>query len=219
MFTITFYFLIVAYCQWLFGPHPRINVLFVPAGDIAALDRIGPQTEQRLEKALSLWATDDFAWIVVTGGITVPSNVQTVGAGKLMAQWLVERGVPQQVIISEIFALDSYENALFALYQLRDRGVRLSRIRVCLSTQLPHSLRFGVAFAARGVSMSFAPVAYARTKKWWIQPVVLEPVFLLVHLVDWYGIGPVARLNRTMRRQPRRPCRTHTSSGLFSGEL
>lgn len=68
----------------------------------------------RLDTTLALANADPAALIVVTGG--VPQNHQT--EGKLMADWLVQKGVSRDRIIEENYATSTVDNALYSAYAL-----------------------------------------------------------------------------------------------------
>jgi uncharacterized SAM-binding protein YcdF (DUF218 family) len=88
-----------------------------------ALDPDGSMNKiliQRLEKTLELAKQLPDAMIVVTGG--VPQNHQT--EGKLMAQWLVEKGVDSKRIYQDNFARSTVENALFSRYALAKHRIK-----------------------------------------------------------------------------------------------
>ncbi len=67
-------------------------------------------TLYRCQKALELWHTGRYDYVLVTGGIFHPPNVQSVAAATLMGMWLLEHGVPESQILCEIESLDTYEN-------------------------------------------------------------------------------------------------------------
>ncbi len=69
---------------------------------------------QRLETTLALANAHPKALIVVTGG--VPQNHKT--EGRLMADWLIEKGVSPERIIEDNYATSTVDNALFSGYAL-----------------------------------------------------------------------------------------------------
>ncbi len=75
--------------------------------------------EGRLEKTLELAKADPETMIIVTGG--VPQNGQT--EGKLMANWLVERGIARDRIIEENYATSTVDNALYSAYALARQDI------------------------------------------------------------------------------------------------
>ena len=69
---------------------------------------------KRLEVTLAQAQKNPKALIVLTGG--VPQNRQT--EGRLMADWLVAKGVDRRRIIEENYATSTVDNALFSSYAL-----------------------------------------------------------------------------------------------------
>lgn len=68
----------------------------------------------RLETTRALAKANPAALIILTGG--VPQNRQT--EGKLMADWLVKKGIDRSRIIEENYATSTVENALYSGYAL-----------------------------------------------------------------------------------------------------
>lgn len=75
---------------------------------------------QRLEKTLELAQQLPDALIIVTGG--VPQNNQT--EARLMARWLVDKGVASSRIYQDNFARSTVENALYSRYALTRHQIR-----------------------------------------------------------------------------------------------
>ncbi|MGF1792859.1 YdcF family protein [Photobacterium profundum] len=69
---------------------------------------------QRLEMTLAFAKEQPKSLIVLTGG--VPKNHKT--EGKLMADWLVEKGIDRSRIIEDNYARSTVENALYSSYAL-----------------------------------------------------------------------------------------------------
>ena len=69
---------------------------------------------QRLEMTLAMAKAQPDSMIVLTGG--VPRNHKT--EGKLMADWLVEKGIARDRIIEDNYARSTVENALYSSYAL-----------------------------------------------------------------------------------------------------
>ncbi len=74
---------------------------------------------QRLETTLKMAKADQDAVIVLTGG--VPKNHKT--EGKLMADWLIAKGVSADRIIEENYATSTVGNALFSSYALARHNI------------------------------------------------------------------------------------------------
>lgn len=69
---------------------------------------------ERLETTLSMAKNNPDALIVLTGG--VPKNHKT--EGRLMADWLIKKGISKNRIIEENYATSTVDNALFSSYAL-----------------------------------------------------------------------------------------------------
>ena len=78
----------------------------------------------RLITTLELAKENPDALIVLTGG--VPKNNKT--EGKLMADWLVEKGVSRSRIIEENYATSTVGNALFSSYALARHNIKHATI-------------------------------------------------------------------------------------------
>lgn len=79
---------------------------------------------KRLETTLDMAKANPEAMIVLTGG--VPQNHKT--EGKLMADWLIERGVSAARIIEENYATSTVDNALYSSYALARHGIKHATI-------------------------------------------------------------------------------------------
>ncbi len=78
----------------------------------------------RLETTRSLAQANPAALIILTGG--VPQNRQT--EGKLMADWLVKKGVDRSRIIEENYATSTVENALYSGYALARHQIQYATL-------------------------------------------------------------------------------------------
>lgn len=78
----------------------------------------------RLETTRSLAQSNPSALIILTGG--VPQNRQT--EGKLMADWLVKKGVDRSRIIEENYATSTVENALYSGYALARHQIQYATL-------------------------------------------------------------------------------------------
>lgn len=79
---------------------------------------------QRLETTLAMAKSDPKAVIILTGG--VPKNHKT--EGKLMADWLLAKGVSADRIIEENYATSTVDNALFSSYALARHNIEHATI-------------------------------------------------------------------------------------------
>ncbi|GEM76747.1 YdcF family protein [Vibrio sagamiensis] len=78
----------------------------------------------RLQTTLEIAKAAPNAIIVLTGGM--PKNHKT--EGKLMADWLIERGISKERIIEENYATSTVGNALYSSYALAHHGIKHATI-------------------------------------------------------------------------------------------
>lgn len=107
------------------GPAPSGNNAIVTLG--YALNPDGSMHEilvKRLETTLELAKADKEAIIVLTGG--VPKNYKT--EGRLMADWLIDKGVSADRIIEDNYATSTVGNALYSSYALARHKVQHATI-------------------------------------------------------------------------------------------
>lgn len=79
---------------------------------------------ERLETTLAMAKANPDALLVLTGG--VPMNHKT--EGKLMADWLIAKGVNKNRIIEENYATSTVDNALFSSYALARHHIKHATI-------------------------------------------------------------------------------------------
>ncbi|ELJ8808484.1 YdcF family protein, partial [Vibrio parahaemolyticus] len=79
---------------------------------------------ERLETTLAMAKANPDAIIILTGG--VPKNHKT--EGKLMADWLIGKGVSKDRIIEENYATSTVGNALFSSYALARHNIKHATI-------------------------------------------------------------------------------------------
>lgn len=173
-----------------------MRYLLIPSCGIEKQNQLcKTDTLLRLQEGLRLWRTGSFDYLLVSGGIFNPPEIQTVSASELMRDWLIEQGVPKGRIICESRSLDTYENISMSLDILREIGDQTVKITVV--TQWQHAIRFRITFLLgyrmwiRTVSMHYpmAPQAIAK-----------EFLFILHHLLfpkgEW---SPWSKRIRTLR--------------------
>ena len=86
--------------------------------------------EQRVDEASRLWRAGYFRWSIVSGGIT-PGSERSECA--IMADAMIARGVPRELILREDRAMNTGENVIFSLPVI-DGALGLANIRsvICL---------------------------------------------------------------------------------------
>ncbi len=111
----------------------------------------------RLETTLAMAKANPDALLVLTGG--VPMNHKT--EGKLMADWLIAKGVNKNRIIEENYATSTVDNALFSSYALARHNIKHATIISSASHVRRGQTLFEVASWQTGPKgISFDTVSY-----------------------------------------------------------
>jgi uncharacterized SAM-binding protein YcdF (DUF218 family) len=175
-----------------------MKYLMIPSNEVFPLNSLRKTfTEKRLTRGLKIWKQGKHDKIIVSGGIFLPPNVQTVAAGRLMEDWLRTRGVPADKITVEDKSRDTYENISESL-SLVYKDVQPE---ITVVTHWQHALRFWVTFRrAHQMKVKTVPMFY------WvdIKTFILEWIILLVHIFDRNGTGKIASKNRLDRTYPKK---------------
>lgn len=175
-----------------------VPILMVPSWQIVGIDVLSPKdTLIVCEEALRLWRTNAFEFLLVSGGLFLPPEIQTQPSSHLMARWFVEHGVAPTLIITESRSLDTYDNLRYSLAELASRGVDPD-ITVC--THRIHGIRIRHTFhAAFGQTVRIHEVHFPLSSAEWIN----QWLCVLYHYADRRGYGWLARRTRAKRqRQP-----------------
>lgn len=83
-------------------------------------DEPSPGLKERLDYGLKLYQSGAFSHFVVSGGLDQPDYKYTEAEG--MKRYLVEKGVPENVIALEDKSTSTYENLLFSKPVLQQKG-------------------------------------------------------------------------------------------------
>ena len=86
--------------------------------------------DERVDEACRLWRRGYFRWAIVSGGVTPGSDLSECA---IIADAMVARGVPADIILREDCAMNTGENVIFSLPVI-DRALGLANIRsvICL---------------------------------------------------------------------------------------
>jgi uncharacterized SAM-binding protein YcdF (DUF218 family) len=86
--------------------------------------------DERVEEAFRLWRTGYFRWAVVSGGVTPDSKLSEC---EIIADAMIARGIPTEIILREDRAMNTGENVIFSL-PIIDAALGLNNIRsvICL---------------------------------------------------------------------------------------
>lgn len=170
-----------------------MKVIIIPGGQILPVNKIGYYLQIRCDKALELFLTGGFDYILVTGGITNPKETQTVSEAEIIREWLLSKKVPSEAIIMESRSLDSFENIKFGLEALGNCAIEASEITVV--SQWQHTIRYWITLKlGYGVAAKVRLIKLHPRMSW--KAIITEWFFILYHLLDWRGEKPPARLHR-----------------------
>lgn len=175
-----------------------MNILFIPAEGIDAVDKLSQNTRERCDAGFRAWQTGNFDLVLVTGGKFLKSEVQRTPAASLMRRCLISRGVPAEKILAEVESLDTYENISMELSVLKKCGISMTSVMIV--TQYQHALRFIITFwLEHDMRVKVIPIRHRKLswKHWLMEWLVLIPY----HLLDRDGSGWFARINREKRQR------------------
>lgn len=173
-----------------------MHVLMIPAERVLSQNRLSPQTYYRLAEGQKRWACGSHSHILVTGGIFHAPSEQTIPAARLMADWLIERGVPEGAIIIEDESLDTYENVIFGIRMLDDREICTKNMTVISHPTHLRRLRLVFKTWSRVMDLVCVPVGYDLGFVGWLK----EAGMYLVHRFDPYGKSWLVTRNVRQRR-------------------
>jgi uncharacterized SAM-binding protein YcdF (DUF218 family) len=126
----------------------QADCIVVPGAAVRANRQPSDALRYRLEAALDLFEAGRAPWIVVTGG-----GEGNYAEAEVMAEWLLERGVPPDAVIVEDRAANTRESGRHVAHQMRERGLRSALI----VTQWFHVARTRLCLEQEGVRTYAAP--------------------------------------------------------------
>lgn len=173
-----------------------VEVLLIPSCGIESVDQLSPKdTLLRLRHGLSLWESETYHMILVTGGISYSPFVQTRPASHIMRDWLIGRGVKPDFILTEDRSVDTFESIKLGLRILDDLEVPFN---ITVVTHRKQARRFWISFLlGYGIRVRLAKLDYKTPPM-----IALEEwLCLSYHLIDPKGKGPLARVNRNYLNQ------------------
>lgn len=182
-----------------------MNILLVPSGSVNPVDSlVDTPTLKRLEKALELWENGDYDYIILSGGQTQASGIETKPEAETMHDWLLKQPTQpsKERLIIESKARDTYENAILSLEILKtDLRFKNLPTRLFVVTNQLHGLRFLTTFqqGLRWYSLSLIDSGETLT----LRKKVFEYFLITMHSLDPLGRNPLSRWNRKRRSYPR----------------
>lgn len=174
-----------------------MKILLIPAEEIDPVDQLSANTLRRCEAGLTAWNSGDYDFLLLSGGIFLPSTRQTKSAASTMEQWFVAQGVEPDCIWTEDQSLDTYENIRLGL-RVMNTQLGMEEKDITVLTQYQHAIRFLLTFwLAHRRRIKIIPIRQPAMswKSWFLEWVVLIPY----HFLDRRGTWFLARRNRQAR--------------------
>ena len=133
-------------------------------GNKCNTNRVPPILAGRLDKAIELYS--DFAQkpkIIVSGG---KSSSKTLAEAVLMKEYLLEQGIPENVICVEDKSLNTIQNLEYSAIKIRNIWQKDSRPRVIIVTSDYHIPRTKLQAQKLGLKVQFAAAKTVKMLKW-----------------------------------------------------
>lgn len=131
---------------------------------------------ERAEAAAYLWRSGRVRWIVPTGGVKWETELGEVSESTLIKHYLLELGVPENVILQEDEAKTTVENMLYSTI-LMQRVLKMSNVRkvavVTSAAHLNRAMRHADNYLPRSVKVyGFCiPQPESDAEHWFLDPV------------------------------------------------
>ena len=161
------------------GPLRSVDAILVLGRRLEG-DRLTEVFQQRLEHAADLWLMGLAPRVIVSGGITGNATWSEAEAGRA---WLLERGLPDELVLAE----DRSQHTLENLFYVRE-DLRAKEWSTLILVSDPLHMARALAFArGLGLRVTGSPAAACPpspgTFRWWTRS--LREAFLL----HWYRTG------------------------------
>ncbi|WP_119327150.1 YdcF family protein [Companilactobacillus musae] len=133
-------------------------------GNKCSTNRVPPILAGRLDKTIELYS--DFEKkpkIIVSGG---KSSVKISAEADLMKKYLLDRGIPEEMIYIEDKSLNTIQNLEFSAIKIRDIWQKSGRPRVIIVTSDYHIPRTKLQAKRLGLKVQFSAAKTVRMLKW-----------------------------------------------------
>jgi len=172
-----------------------MKVLLVPSCEILEKDTLGPQTVARCFMAFRHAQHTECAFIIVSGGIYQPKEIQTLPAATIMKLYLNSLGVPDCSILTETKSRDIFESIAFTQALIREK--KLKNVKITVVTNWQHAIRFWISFLfGYGKLVKIKTLNYKMSFKENLH----ESLFFFVHLFGPKSGGIWGKINRRKRK-------------------
>jgi len=108
----------------------HLNHTLLKPADLLFVFGTRVDVEERVEEAFRLWRAGYFRWSIVSGGVTLGSERSEC---EIIADAMIARGIPAELILREDRAMNTGENVIFSLPVI-DAALGLANVRsvICL---------------------------------------------------------------------------------------
>ena len=153
---------------------------------------------ERAEAAAYLWRSGRVQWIVPTGGVKWETELGEISESSLMKHYLLELGVPEDIILQEDEAKTTVENMLYSTILLQ-RVLKIRSVRklavVTSAAHLRRALCHANNYLPRSVKVSgfCIPQPESDAEHWFLDPVQkarTERELLLIWKLIQVGMTP-----------------------------
>lgn len=134
---------------------------------------------ERAEAAAFLWRSGRVKWILPTGGVKWETELGELSESSVMKHYLLELGVPEDVILQEDEAKTTVENMLYATI-LMQRVLKIRNVRkvavVTSAAHLNRAMRHADNYLPRSVKVCgfCIPQPESDADHWFLNPVQKE---------------------------------------------
>lgn len=154
-------------------------------GNKCMTSRVPPILAGRLDKAIELYSDSrDKPQIIVSGGKSSP---ELLSEASLMKQYLLDAGIPDQMIVTESGSVNTVQNLEFSAIKIRNIWHKNIRPRVIIVTSDYHIPRTKAHAQKLGLKVSFAAAKTVNLLKW---PAMFREFTAIV----WYNRYPLATI-------------------------
>ncbi|MBQ2841807.1 MAG: YdcF family protein [Clostridia bacterium] len=129
-------------------------------------DKVPPNLAKRLDKAIDYHKKNPRALIVVSGG---KGNDEKLSEAQAMFDYLVSKGIPEEIIIKEDKSTTTYENFVFSTEIIREKlGENYSlafisnRFHIYRAERLAKSIGINAMHLGAGIQWHTVPANYLR---------------------------------------------------------
>jgi len=108
-------------------------------------------TKIRCDEGARLFLNNKVDVLFCTGGIFLPSFLQTEPASKLMKDYLIDNyGIQPEKIWIEDRSLDSWQNIKEMKRVLQEKGIKIDKVEIVIISHWTHTIRLSVILKSYG---------------------------------------------------------------------